>query len=257
MNPEGLAHERFGDGQPPLAFVHGFTQTRESWRPIASRFAPFRQVELIDLPGHGKTTATDIDLPTAGRLLAKICAHHTVIGYSMGARVALHAALHTEAALSGLALIGAHPGIAADGERDERRRQDETLASRIEEVGVETFIEDWLSQPMFAAVRHLGRADRLSNTAHGLAESLRHLGTGTQDVLDDQLGRIRCPVLLMVGEKDTKFLQLAERMAERIETSRIVTIAGAGHACHLEQPEATFEVLREWIDSLGDGESTR
>jgi pimeloyl-ACP methyl ester carboxylesterase len=45
-------------------------------------------------------------------------------------------------------------------------------------------------------------------------------------------------VTLLVGERDAKFRGIAERMAERLPAARVVVIAGAGHAAHLEQPEA-------------------
>jgi 2-succinyl-6-hydroxy-2,4-cyclohexadiene-1-carboxylate synthase len=251
MNPEILAHERFGVGQPSLTFVHGFTQTRESWRPIASRFASTNHVTLIDLPGHGRSQVAARDLMDAGRLLVDISLHDVVIGYSMGARVALHGALRRNNAIRGLVLIGVHPGIVSDEERDDRRRSDEELAAHIERVGTAAFIDEWLSQPMFEAIRHLDHDDRLGNSAHGLAESLRRLGTGTQEVLDARMAEITCPVLLLAGQRDTKFVQLAKRMEKRLTNARLETIAGAGHACHLEQPDATVEVLRAWLDSVG------
>lgn len=252
-----LGHERFGIGEPSVAFVHGFTQTRESWRPIATRFSATKRVMLIDLPGHGSSTDNADDLPHAGRLLADLCPTDVVVGYSMGARVALHAAIQPGSAFRGLVLIGAHPGIESNAERDARRIRDNDLATRLEDVGLEIFIEEWLDQPMFESIRHLDHADRLTNSVHGLAHSLRHLGTGTQRVLNDRLPDISCQVLLIAGQRDVKFRQLAERMAARITNSRIVTISEAGHACHLEQPDATFDAIKDWIDSLENEEPTR
>lgn len=256
MNPDALGHERFGSGEQSVAFVHGFTQTREAWRPIATRFSVSRRVVLIDLPGHGSSTDIVSDLPHAGRLLADLCPTDIVVGYSMGARVALHAAIQPGCTFGGLVLIGAHPGIESIDEREARRQQDHRLATRLEGIGLEKFIGEWLEQPMFESIRHLGHADRLTNSVTGLAQSLRLMGTGTQRILDDQLPEIRCPTLLMAGQRDIKFRQLAERMAARMTNSRLVTIPDAGHACHLEQPDATFEAISDWIDSFGDDQAT-
>lgn len=251
MSPERLAHERIGTGPRSLAFVHGFTQTRESWRPIASRFASTNRVTLIDLPGHGRSLVIAQDLMDAGRLLVETSTDDVIIGYSMGARVALHGLLQRSTGIRGLVLIGAHPGIISSEEREDRRRSDEELAAHIERVGTAAFIDEWLSQPMFETIRHHDHDDRFTNTAHGLAESLRRLGTGSQDVLDDRLAEITCPVLLLAGERDTKFVRLAERMQERLTNARFETIAGAGHACHLERPDATVDALSTWLESVG------
>ena len=43
---------------------------------------------------------------------------------------------------------------------------------------------------------------------------------------------------LVVGERDAKFREIGERMAERLPAARLVAIPGAGHAAHLERPEA-------------------
>jgi 2-succinyl-6-hydroxy-2,4-cyclohexadiene-1-carboxylate synthase len=245
-----LAHESIGQGTPALTFVHGFTQTRESWRPLASRFATTRRVSLVDLPGHGSSVDVPEDLDQAGRLLAAVSANSVIVGYSMGARVALHAALSGSDRLLGLVLTGAHLGIQSPDERAKRRDADEALARRIEQIGVDRFVKEWLDQPMFAGVRHLSSSDRLLNSAHGLAGALRRLGTGTQLPLDERLSSLDLPVLLLVGDKDTKFIEQADRMARRVDGAQIALIAGAGHACHLEQPEETFSVVDEWLGSL-------
>ena len=81
-------------------------------------------------------------------------------------------------------------------------------------------------------------------TAAGLAASLRLTGTGTQEPLWDDLPRLTMPVLFVVGEHDAKFTALAERMRDRWGgEARVEVIAGAGHACHVERPEAFLDVV--------------
>jgi 2-succinyl-6-hydroxy-2,4-cyclohexadiene-1-carboxylate synthase len=150
-----------------------------------------------------------------------------------------------------LVLVGASPGIADPAERAERRRADEALAERIEAIGVEAFAEEWGAQPLFAGqdprVAAAAHADRLRNTAGGLAAALRGLGTGVMEPLWDRLGELAMPVLLVAGALDTRFVAIAERMARLIPASSLEVVADAGHSVHLERPDAFTDALERWL----------
>ncbi len=167
----------------------------------------------------------------------------------MGGRVALHAALAHPERVERLVLIGATAGIDDDAERAGRRAGDERLAARIETVGVEAFVDEWLTNPLFAGLdeRSAMRDDRLRNTVDGLASSLRTCGTGTQDPLWARLGEIRCPTLVLVGDRDEKFRALGDRLTTGIPDCRSIVIADSGHSVHLEQPDATTTALADFL----------
>jgi len=169
----------------------------------------------------------------------------------MGGRVSLHAALAHPQAVERLVLIGATAGIDDADARAQRRTDDELLADRIETIGVEAFIDEWLQNPLFAGLTpdQAMRVDRLRNTADGLASSLRLAGTGTQAPLWDRLSEITCPVLLLVGQHDKKFSAIAERLATALPNAELRAIADAGHSVHLEQPERTVDALIDWLAS--------
>ena len=121
---------------------------------------------------------------------------------------------------------------------------DETLADWIVEAGVQRFVEYWESLPLWhsqkrlpAALRDSLRSQRLRNNPCGLANSLRGVGTGAQPHLHNRLGEITAPALLVAGEEDEKFTAIAREMHRSIPTSHLETVAGAGHAVHLEQSE--------------------
>ncbi len=76
-----------------LAFIHGFTQTSQSWAPIASSFAGTHDVRLLDAPGHGAASEQRLDLVDGAASLAAAGGQATYVGYSMGGRFALHIAL--------------------------------------------------------------------------------------------------------------------------------------------------------------------
>jgi len=173
----------------------------------------------------------------------------TYVGYSMGGRVALHAALAHPEFVERLILIGATAGIDDDDERLARRASDEALATHIEAVGVEAFIDEWLANPLFAGLTPATdqRADRLRNTAAGLASSLRSTGTGMQEPLWERLTTLDVPTLILAGAADAKFSEIGRRLRDTIPGARFEQIDGAGHSVHLERPAATADVISHWL----------
>jgi 2-succinyl-6-hydroxy-2,4-cyclohexadiene-1-carboxylate synthase len=233
---------------PTLLLLHGFTQTRQSWRPVMAALGGRRRAIAPDMPGHGLAAARPASFPACtGYVRALGGDRFALAGYSMGGRVALHAALALGSRLDRLVLIGASPGIADAAERAARRTADDALADRIEAIGVEAFAREWASLPLWEGqperVAAAANADRLRNTPAGLAAALRGLGTGVMDPLWDALPSLEVPVTLAVGERDEKFRAIAERMAERLPRAEVVVVEGAGHAAQLEQPDAVAALL--------------
>jgi 2-succinyl-6-hydroxy-2,4-cyclohexadiene-1-carboxylate synthase len=243
-----LHAERRGSGDR-IVFVHGFTQTGRSWRPIADHFAAHgHESVVVDLPGHGESGALRADLRRTADLLASTTGPATYVGYSLGGRVALHLALMYPHVVERMVLVGAHPGIVDDNERAARRAADDRLAHHLLEVGVDAFLDEWLAQPLFATlpVDEAALADRRRNTADGLAASLRLCGTGTQVPLWERLKELNLPVLALAGELDHKFVPIAERIAASVPDGSFAAVHGAGHAAHLEQPVQVITRIETW-----------
>jgi 2-succinyl-6-hydroxy-2,4-cyclohexadiene-1-carboxylate synthase len=222
-----------------LVLVHGFTQTPSSWAPVAARLDVARAVAL----GDGTDFVAVAHALDAGPA--------TYVGYSQGGRLCLQLALDQPEVVNRLVLVSASPGIEDADARAARRDADERLAQEIERDGVDAFLERWLAQPLFATLpRERSGIDerRAGNTVADLQHQLRVLGQGAQPSNWDRLAELRMPVLLIVGELDTKYVDIAERMAERIADVRVEVIPGAGHACHLEQPEHVAHLLASFVD---------
>jgi 2-succinyl-6-hydroxy-2,4-cyclohexadiene-1-carboxylate synthase len=245
----GLHGEQGGTG-PRLVLLHGFTQTGRCWGAVGADLVRDHEVVRLDAPGHGGSSAVRADLVTGAGLAAEAGGRGVWIGYSMGARLALHVALHHPDAVTGLVLVGGTPGIEDEAERAARRARDADQAARLRADGVDAFLETWLAQPLFAGLPPEARFDdeRRRNTAEGLASSLELAGTGSQAPLWDRLAEIAVPVLAVAGADDVRFAAVAERTAAAIgphATAR--TIPGAGHAAHLERPAAFLALLRAWL----------
>jgi 2-succinyl-6-hydroxy-2,4-cyclohexadiene-1-carboxylate synthase len=228
-----------------LALVHGFTQTGRSWARVAELLGG--EACTPDLPGHGDRSDRPSGLWAGARAIGLECGRGTYVGYSAGGRHLLHLALDRPDLVDRLVLLGATAGIEDDHERAARVASDEALARRVEDIGVERFLDEWLAQPMFAGVPDDGRTDRLRNTAAGLAASLRLAGTGAQEPLWDRLDDVTCPVLVLAGERDEKFTAIGRRLAAALPAATFDLVPGAGHAAHLEQPDAFVTLVRPWL----------
>jgi 2-succinyl-6-hydroxy-2,4-cyclohexadiene-1-carboxylate synthase len=213
-----------------LVLLHGFTQTRASWDGVVRELAGRYRALVPDLSAGPWEAELD-------RLEALAPPTFTLAGYSMGGRLALALALRIPERVERLVLISVSPGLANDGERATRRAADAALADRIEAIGVEAFARAWATQPLFAGqspeVRAAAHADRLRRSASVHAAQLRGLGTGVMPPLWERLSELTMPVTVLVGERDTKFRAIAERMG-----FPTVVVPGAGHAVPLEAPAA-------------------
>jgi 2-succinyl-6-hydroxy-2,4-cyclohexadiene-1-carboxylate synthase len=232
-----------------LVLLHGFTQTGRSWQPVLHALAARYRAIAPDLPGHGGFAERRPASFAACDAYVRVLADQpiTLAGYSMGGRIALHAALSLGPRVRRLILVGASPGIADAAERAARAAEDAALADRIEAIGLEAFVREWGAQPLFdgmpRGIAEIAHADRMRNTAAGLAAALRGLGTGVMPPLWDRLGELTVPVELVVGERDEKFRAIAERMTAVLVAGRLHVVPGTGHAVHLEAPEAVAEVI--------------
>jgi len=244
-----LGVQRHGSGQP-LVWLHGFTQTKDSAHQFRSILAGTNELLTLDLPGHGENAGISASLDETADLLADVLPVEPFMlgGYSFGARVALHFALHYPSRVSTLVVLGATRGIPDAHEREERRRSDEALASRIEVIGSDAFLDEWLAREMFMSLPNdpLERAARSCDAA-GLANSLRFAGTGTQRWLAPELPDLSIPTMAVAGALDPKFSLEATSIAECMPNAVATFVAGAHHAAHLEQPEATADLVQGFI----------
>ncbi|MGZ4225514.1 MAG: 2-succinyl-6-hydroxy-2,4-cyclohexadiene-1-carboxylate synthase [Solirubrobacteraceae bacterium] len=234
---------------PTVVFLHGFTHTGRSWQPVIAALAERYTSVADDIRGHGDASERlPVSLGTVvDDVLAAAPERFTLVGYSMGGRIALHVALRRPDRVQRLVLIGASPGIADAQQREARRLADERLADEVGRSTIEEFAQRWAQTPVLAGLPpqalEAARADRLRSTPAGLARALRGLGTGALPPLWDRLGELAMPVTLAVGERDEKFRGIAAEMSRGVPGSQVVVVPGAGHAVHLEAPEAIAALL--------------
>lgn len=240
-----LAFEELGDRDGPrLVLVHGFAQNRNCWGVLVDQLAADHRLILVDAPGHGESHYDEADLEVAAELLVEIGGTATYVGYSMGGRVVLRAALAAPDAVSRMVLISSTAGIEDAAERAARRVLDEARAVDLEQRGLAAFLDDWLALPLFSTLGAAGhhRAERETNRVEGLAASLRNCGTGVQSALWSRLGEVRAATTVVVGEHDAKFTAIGERMSMEL-TAELAVVPSVGHAAHLEAPSLVADVI--------------
>jgi 2-succinyl-6-hydroxy-2,4-cyclohexadiene-1-carboxylate synthase len=234
--------------------------SRHDWDPVIERLARTRRCIAVDLPGHGETgDPADESLWTPEGCVSALArllpadGGGSVAGYSLGGRLALQLAIEHPLAVARAALVSASPGIAGECGRAQRRNIDEGQARRLEEGGLEVFLEEWYRQPLFAALREHPRFPevlerRRRNNARLLARSLRQMGAAIQRSLWRDLPALRVPLLLLAGERDEKFTDLAFDMAARCRAAEAVIVRGRGHALVEEDPEAVAREVGAFVE---------
>ncbi len=261
-NPIVSLHVAGTGNENTIMMIHGFTGSHKSMSELCELIP--RKCVRPDLIGHGLSPCPDkthqYRLESMVDQLNEVANKtmrqpFSIIGYSMGARLALTYAMTSQDMISCLILISGTAGIQDEWERHERLIRDSSIASEIEVHGMQHFVSYWERQPIFASQGSLSvakkedmRRIRLSQRPKGLANHLRMAGTGAMVPLWDYLERLEIPVLLIVGEEDAKFVHIAERMKARLPDAELEIIGNAGHAVHSERPRETAATIIQFLN---------
>jgi len=229
----------------PVVFVPGFMQRGASWEQVAAKVRERYPSVLLD--PRARTFDDRVEE------LADVAPEGAVaVGYSLGGRVVLHAALRDPGRYRALVLVGTTPGIEDGHERERRRLSDEELASWIERSSIEEVVDHWEQLTVFATQEStLVRAQRAGRLTHHPEELASLIRTGGQGVLEPAWGRIRelaQPVLCLAGELDQRYRREARRMARLLPRGTSVLISRAGHAPHLERPGDTADAILGFLE---------
>lgn len=260
----GLSVRISGEGAVPVVFLHGFLGSARDWEPVSEALHG-RLTVCVDLPGHGRSvTLADPLLYTMNGLARALVQdldalgfpRFVLVGYSMGGRVALHAALGAPDRCGGLLLESASPGIESDPARVERLELDRARARALvaDPAG---FVDAWYAHPMWESLR--GRPGLLARLKTGrqpaqpeeAARALVGLSVGADRDRWGDLAEVGFPVLAMAGLEDAPYAAMVRRMevvSSRIET---VLVPDAGHNVHVEKPEVYLETLNSFLSRSG------
>jgi len=251
---------------PPLIFLHGFLGAGRDWLPIAQALSPEYCCVLVDLPGHGRHLDVSLETPFSLASWAEGLARTldvlpwpqvTAVGYSMGGRLALYAALAYPERFTALVLESANPGLVDPAARAARARLDARRAAEILAQGLPAFLERWYAMPLFHTLHRAPerlaalQAARAHNHPASVARVIRDLSPGLQPALWSCLGALVLPVLLLAGEDDQPYAAIIREMGAAIPHARVRLAPQAGHNIHWERPPWFVAALRDFCLSQG------
>ena len=233
-----------------VVFIPGFMQPGEAWSPVAERLPERYPSEFLEHREH----------TYEGRLreIAEDGEGAAIVGYSLGGRLALHAALRDPGRFGALVTVSASGGIDSPGGRAARREADERLAAWMETASIEEIVAIWERQPLFAdqsdALIDAQRPGRLAQDPLSLASLLRTAGQGTLAPVWPRLAQLDLPFLALAGTLDDRYSRAARRLASEAPKARARLVENAGHAPHLQRPGEVADLLVEFLDEhFGQG----
>jgi 2-succinyl-6-hydroxy-2,4-cyclohexadiene-1-carboxylate synthase len=241
-----------------LVFLHGFTGSPRNFQALIAESPLGTRVYAPALLGHdgeeAAAASADGFEAEVDRLAAEIEERGLgpvhVVGYSLGARIALGLSVRHPQLVARATWIGVNPGLRNDAERADRRAADAKWCELLEREGIPAFVDAWERQPLFATQHELPRAvleaqrhERLRHAAAGLSLALKHLGLAAMPNYWPHLEHIDVPVDLVTGEHDEKFSALARAASEHLPDARLHSVRGAGHNVLLEQPRAIAALI--------------
>ncbi len=244
---------------PRILFLHGFMGSLQDWDKTIRKLQKYFYCVSIDLPGHGKTPnlPKNYSFEETGDDLVEFLTEIkftplSLIGYSMGGRLALYLALRHPNLISKIILESASPGLPTPRERADRIAQDNALAEKMVNMDFDLFLQEWYRQPLFHSLRQhpdfeILLKNREQNDPFKMANTLTSLSTGKQPSLWKFLPGNKIPTLLMVGELDDKYRRIAGQMCEKSSFCSMKVIKGAGHNIHFEKPDEFTNSCLEFL----------
>lgn len=254
-----------------LVCLHGFTGTLHTFQSVFPKSAPYN-VLGIDLPGHGQTPSECLPevytMPAVIEEIVQLTAalgltQFSLLGYSMGARLALALALTYPQKVQQLFLESGSPGLATRIQRQARIQKDHQLAERLLTEPLVQFVNFWENLSLFATQKNLPspvqtriRQERLAQNPLGLASSLWYMGTGAQTSFWSRLSELAMvPTNLLVGSEDRKFIGIARQMQAEQSSLHLMIFPKSGHCIHLEQPAAFYTYVTERMEGGRENEN--
>ena len=223
------------------------------WDFLALRDAGFLGVEAWNLFAPGHAPLGDFAAESL-RLLDHIAARDddpVLLGYSLGARLALHAALARPGFFRALILAAPNFGLSNESERATRIAADEQWAERFRHEAWTPLMAAWNAQQIFRAgapvlpVRQEDDFDR-----EQLARSLRFMGLGRQENLRPRLAELKLPVWLGAGGEDLSCAAGLAAVAPQIPHAHRAFFAGHGHRFPWSAPREFRPKLRLFLVRL-------
>ena len=258
VNGANIYYEEHGSGSETILFSHGFLWSGHMYHnQIAALKGQYRCI-TFDHRGQGKSQVTDngYDIENvykdAVELIEALECHPChFVGLSMGGFVGLRIGIRRPELLKTLTLIesSSHP----QSKDSEGRYRLLGFVARWLGLGIVSgqvmeimFGEKFRNDPARASLKKEWTEHLIKNDRIGITRALS--GVVDRKGVTDQLGKIKTPTLIIVGDQDTALPPAeSETMHAGIPNSRLVVIPGAGHTSTVEEPEAVTAAMMNFL----------
>jgi 3-oxoadipate enol-lactonase len=262
-----IVYESRGAG-PTLVCCHAFAVDRTLWQPQLARFARTHRVVTFDQRGCGES---DHPVPAAGEpdpytidafaedlrgVLDDLGVERArILGLSMGGATALRFATRWPERVEGLVLASTMASRLPEEIIDRARLVERVLARD----GLREAFRFYFEGSLFKQVPRNDRTYALFEMCAARATPHGFLGSFAVTIdrpsMTEEMDRIGAPTLILVGERDTPYVEEAEKMARRIPTARKVIMKGLGHAMNVEDPKSFADEVLRFLASLPQSRS--
>ena len=250
------------DGSP-IVLVHSAVVNRRAWDGVIPHLveAGYRVI-AYDMRGFGESTSEEVEFAGHEDVLAVLdhfgLRHVAIVGNSMGAHFALDAILAApERFVAHVWVGGGISGFDKDPSPEEEALfQAESDAEEAGEwdLAAELDTQIWMDGPGQPPTR-VAPEVRAAFTAmdRELLEPGRVYGNRrkAETPAIDQLGSVRVPTLVVVGDLDTVGTRAsAERLAAEVPAARLIHIPDVAHIVGMEVPDELAALIVEHLASL-------
>lgn len=252
--PEGLPVKcsvvEIGSGTRRVVFLHGLVGLNEHWEDVAHAISPRVQVSLLEIPLLS-LRGEDCTIHGVSAMTAQFLDQHVgrpvvLVGNSFGGHVALRLAIERPPLVEGLILAGSSGLI------------EKTMVRGAPTRPTREWLEEKIGELFYDKSRmrqaDIDRAFKELND-RGSARAMVSLSkSARRNHLGDQIGRIKCPTLLIWGREDVVTPpQAAEEFLALLPDARLHWIDSCGHAPMMEAPEEFASAMVRFLDELEAG----
>jgi len=261
INNASIHYLESGEGSETLVFSHGLLMSSEMFRAQLDAFSRHYRCVAYDHRGQGESEVTEdgYNIDSLADDAAELIRHLNLapchfVGLSMGGFVGMRLAIRQPELLKSLVLLE----TSADAEQHENLFSYRMLnfvgrwfGFRIvaERVMAILFGRSFMSDPERIAERKYWKKRLIDNDRLGTTRAAR--AVIERKGVYEQLGQIRIPTLILVGEEDMATgVEKARRMHEAIENAQLGVLPEAGHSSTIEQPGAVISELSAFFSGF-------
>lgn len=236
-----------------IVAIHGFLGRPDDWAPLSEalhRFSPEVDFQAVNLFAEVPSTrqkriddwAKDFNQSQKSRHVER----NILMGYSLGGRLALEAAIEKPGLWDEVVLISAHPGLMGEEERQRRENSDRDWAEKFIHLPWQEVVRLWNGQPVFIGSREPDRLEAQFDR-QALAQTMVNWSLAHQDFKGEGLVNLKPKLHWYAGEKDKKYVDLFQHLRADGFIEDVHTIKGASHRVIFDKPD---DLARQLVHNL-------